>query len=105
LPNADDVITRVPAFTTLMGGAFNQDWEDDWDSAQDVFEAVLSGFPEFRRQLLDDLRLVERSCSSEEIDALLLALGSGFSPEIDAGCGARDWVRQLIARIDASFAV
>jgi hypothetical protein len=104
LQNSDDVITQVPAFTTLMGGAFNQDWEDDWDSAQDVFEAVLSGFPEFRRQLLDDLRLVERSCSSDEIDALLLALGSGFSPEVDAGLDARHWVGQLIARIDASFA-
>jgi len=101
----DDIVDRIPSFTTLMGGAFNQDWEDDWDSAQDVFDAVLTGYPEFRRQLLDDLRLVESSCSSDEIDALLLALGSGFSPEIDAGLDARDWVKQLISTIDASFAV
>jgi hypothetical protein len=65
-----DVNGRIPAFDTLMGGAVNQDWEDDWNNAGDVFDSVVDGPPAFRRQLLDDLRLIRRSCSSDEIDAL-----------------------------------
>ncbi|SDQ30016.1 hypothetical protein SAMN02800687_1292 [Curtobacterium sp. UNCCL20] len=86
-----------------MGGAFNQDWEDEWSSAEEVFASILSGYPEFRRQLLSDLRLIDDSCSGDEIDDLLLNLGSGFSPDIDAGMEAKAWVRSLSARVAASL--
>lgn len=88
-----------PAFDSLMGGAFNQDWKDDWGGVEEVLTAALDGFPATRKSLLLELIEIERTCSEEEVIALLEGMGSGFRPEVDAYTSAIGWIRHLIQRI------
>ncbi|RUQ09662.1 hypothetical protein D8M35_01725 [Curtobacterium sp. HSID17257] len=101
---------RVPSFADLMGGAFNQDWRDEWDSAEEIVTSVLGERTDQLRSMLKDLRRIDQVCSDDDIDLLLFSLGSGFSPETDWGMSPKGWVqdfevrleRELVARGDAS---
>jgi len=101
---------RVPSFANLMGGAFNQDWRNEWDSAEEIVTSVLGERTDQICSMLKDLRRIDQVCSDDDIDSLLFSLGSGFSPEMDWGMSPKGWVhdfevrleRELVARGDAS---
>lgn len=90
----------VPSFANLMGGAFNQDWRDEWDSAEEIVTSVLGERTDQLRSMLKDLRRIDRVCSDDDIDSLLFLLGSGFSPEADWGMSSKDWVQDLEVRLE-----
>ncbi len=90
----------VPSFANLMGGAFNQDWRDEWDSAEEIVTSVLGERTDQLRSMLKDLRRIDRVCSDDDIDSLLFSLGSGFSPEADWGMSSKDWVQDLEVRLE-----
>lgn len=93
---------RYPAFDSLMGGAFNQDWKDEWASVDEVLSEALDEFPATRSALLPELpELLEIRvrCREGDVIGLLESMGSGFRPEVDADMGALSWVEYLIRRI------
>lgn len=92
---------RYPAFDSLMGGAFNQDWKDEWSSVEEVLSEALDNYPETRSALLPELLQIQEACSEADVVDLLESMGSGFRPEIDAQVSALGWVDGLVKRINA----
>lgn len=92
---------RYPAFDSLMGGAFNQDWKDEWSSADEVLSEALDDYPATRSALLPELLRIRETCSEADLVDLLESMGSGFRPEIDAHLSALGWVDHLVKRINA----
>ncbi|MDM7887332.1 contact-dependent growth inhibition system immunity protein [Curtobacterium sp. RHCJP20] len=92
---------RYPAFDSLMGGAFNQDWRDEWSSVDEVLSEALDNYPATRSALLYELLRIRETCSEADVVDLLESMGSGFRPEIDAQLSALGWVDHLVERINA----
>ena len=90
---------RYPAFDSLMGGAFNQDWKDEWASVDEVLSEALDEFPATRSALLPELLEIRVQCREADMIGLLESMGSGFRPGVDADMGALSWVDYLIRRI------
>lgn len=84
-----------------MGGAFNQDWRDEWSSVDEVLSEALDDHPATRSALLSELRQIRETCSEADVVDRLESMGSGFRPEIDAYLSALGWVDRLVERIDA----
>lgn len=91
---------QYPAFDSLMGGAFNQDWKDEWASVDEVLSEVLDDVPAARRALLPELLEIRETCVAAHVVDLLESMGSGFQPEFDAHVSALGWVDHLIRRIN-----
>lgn len=89
-----------PAFDSLMGGAFNQDWKDEWSSVDEVLSEALDNYPGTRSALLPELLQIRETCSEADVVDLLESMGSGFRPEIDAQVSALGWVDRLVGRIN-----
>lgn len=92
---------QYPAFDALMGGAFNQDWKDEWSSVDEVLTEALDDFPATRRALLTELLQIRERCSEADVVNLLESMGSGFRPDVDAKVSALGWVDRLVRRINA----
>lgn len=92
---------QYPAFDALMGGAFNQDWKDEWSSVDELLTEALDEFPATRRALLTQLLQIRDSCSEADVVGMLESMGSGFRPEVDAQVSALGWVDRLVRRINA----
>jgi len=90
---------RYPAFDSLMGGAFNQDWRDEWSSVDEVLAEALDDFLATRNVLLPELLEIRANCTEADVVDLLESMGSGFRPEADVHAGALGWVEYLIRRI------
>ncbi|WP_223246579.1 contact-dependent growth inhibition system immunity protein [Curtobacterium sp. ER1/6] len=90
-----------PAFDSLMGGAFNQDWRDEWTSVDEVLSEAPADHPATRSALLSELLRIRETCSEADVVDLLESMGSGFRPEIDAHLNALGWVDRLVDRINA----
>lgn len=75
---------RYPAFDSLMGGAFNQDWRDEWSSVDEVLSEALADHPATRSALLSEPLRIRETCSEADVMDLLESMGSEFRPEIDA---------------------
>lgn len=82
-----------------MGGAFNQDWRDEWSSADDVLSEILDDYPMYRSRLLAELVSIRAKYDSAEIGKLIEMCGSGFIPEQNARVPAKRWIGELIERI------
>ncbi|MET3451572.1 contact-dependent growth inhibition system immunity protein [Curtobacterium sp. 1544] len=96
-----DASPEYPGFDALMGGAFNQDWKDEWSSVDEVLSEALDGFPATRRALLPELLQIRETCSEADVVELLESMSSGFRPEVDAQVSALGWVDRLVQRINA----
>lgn len=92
---------RYPAFDSLIGGAFNQDWQDEWSSVDEVLSEALDDHPATRNALLPELLQIRNTCSEADVADLLESMGSGFRPEIDVNLSALGWVDRLVERINA----
>jgi len=90
---------QYPAFDSLMGGAFNQDWRDEWPSVDHVLAEALDDFPATRNALLPELLEIRANCTEADVVDRLSSMGSGFRPEVDANVSALGWVDSLIRRI------
>jgi len=69
---------RYPAFDSLMGGAFNQDWRDEWSSVDEVLAEALDDFLATRNVLLPELLEIRANCTEADVVDLLESMGSGF---------------------------
>jgi hypothetical protein len=88
-----------PAFDSLMGGAFSQDWKDESSSANEVLSKALDGFPATRGALALELLDIRTICQETDVIHPLESIGSGFQPEVDADMSALGWVDYLVGRI------
>lgn len=95
-----NVLLKFPEFEQLMGGAFNQDWRDEWSSENEVLSELLDDYPTYRLRLLAELVSIQAKYDSAEIGELIQMCGSGFIPEQDAGVSAGKWIGELIERIE-----
>lgn len=82
-----------------MGGAFNQDWKDEWSSVDELLTEALDDLPATRRALLTELLEIRQRCSETDVVDLLESMGSGFRPEVEAQVSALGWVDRLGRRI------
>lgn len=95
------IVAPVPRLRFAHGGAFNQDWRDEWTSVDEVLSEALADHPATRSALLFELLRIRETCSEADVVDLLESMGSGFRPEIDAHLNALGWVHRLVDRINA----
>ena len=92
---------RTPAISSILSGAFHQDWQDDWDSAEDVWRTAIDHAP-FQQVLqldADSLLLIEHLHTDADVLRFISVNASGFSPRLDANQEPRKWLRTLHARV------
>ncbi|WFR68220.1 contact-dependent growth inhibition system immunity protein [Curtobacterium flaccumfaciens] len=92
---------RTPLISAILSGAFHQDWEDDWDSAEHAWHAAVDSAPQQQVSQLDteSALLVESLLADEDVRGFLSVNASAFSPELDARLSPRDWVLNLRGRV------
>ncbi|OII04051.1 hypothetical protein BIU96_08500 [Curtobacterium sp. MCBA15_008] len=92
---------RTPAISSILSGAFHQDWQDDWDSAEDVWRAAIDDAPSPQISQLDadSALLIEHLHTDADVLRFISVNASGFSPQLDAMREPRQWLRTLHARV------
>ncbi|WP_104105465.1 contact-dependent growth inhibition system immunity protein [Nocardioides sp. 616] len=85
---------RYPALWHFLGAYLHQDWRDQYSSPQEALLDLLDGDPEEAPALIDEIDDLTTSASTEELDDLIVELGSFYRPSRD-GRDAREWLNEL----------
>ncbi|WIB78202.1 contact-dependent growth inhibition system immunity protein [Curtobacterium sp. MCPF17_002] len=94
---------QTPVISSILSGAFHQDWKDDWDSAEDVWRTAIDHAPSQQIPQLDadSALLIEHLHTDADVLRFISVNASGFSPQLDANQEPREWLRMLRARVQA----
>jgi len=97
------VKARTPLISSILSGAFHQDWQDDWDSAEDVWRAAIDQAPLQQVSQLDadSAVLVEHLRTDADVLQFISVNYSGFSPKLDVNQEPSEWLQALRARVQA----
>ena len=84
-------LRKYPLVRNLLGAVFNQDWREDYDAVEDVYEDLLDD--ESSHVRLDRAEQIEAfvaARSEDEIDGVIRASQAGISPRVDLGMSGRE---------------
>ena len=92
---------RTPAISSILSGAFHQDWQGDWDSAEDVWRTAIDHAPSQQIPQLDadSALLIEHLHTDADVLRFISLNASGFSPQLDVNQEPRGWLRTLHAQV------
>lgn len=88
---------EYPKLAQLVGGGFNQDWQDIWGSPDQVVSMFAGTQPTAARLLGEIDRLVEQD--EESIRNVLTELGNGYD-FAGVGATAAGWLRSVATQVE-----
>ncbi|MGJ3508328.1 contact-dependent growth inhibition system immunity protein [Enemella sp. A6] len=88
--------SAFPELAQLVGGGFNQDYEDVFGTPHEVISQFTSS-PVFCARLPQEVERLEAE-HSDDIDEVLAALGNGYDYEA-AGLSAKEWLDEVLAQV------
>ncbi|WIB60862.1 contact-dependent growth inhibition system immunity protein [Curtobacterium sp. MCLR17_007] len=93
----DELTARFPRFWTLIGGYFNDDWRDDYETAEGVYDDALRRMTRSKVEQLDaELESIAVDFpTGDDVERLLDALGTGLDPLLDTGRTPAQWLEDL----------
>ena len=93
-------LRKHPLVRNLLSAVFNQDWRQDYDAVEDVYEDLLDDEPSHVR--LDRAEQIEAfvaARSEDEIDGVIRASQAGVSLRVDLGMSGREWLLAVLHRL------
>lgn len=83
----------------LLGAIFNQDWREDHDCVEEVYEDLLDGEPRHARLArAEQIEVFVPDRSEDEVDDVFRASGKGLRPRSDLGVSSREWLLAVVHR-------
>lgn len=81
----------------LLGAIFNQDWREDHDCVEEVYEDLLDGEPRHARLArAEQIEVFVADRSEDEVDDVFRASGKGLRPRSDLGVSSREWLLAVV---------
>lgn len=93
-------LKRYPLVRNLLGAVFNQDWREDYDGVEEVYDDVFDD--ETQQQRLERAEQIDAflaTHSEDEVDAIIHASATGIRPRFDLGVSGRDWLLSVSQRL------
>ncbi|MDM7887330.1 contact-dependent growth inhibition system immunity protein [Curtobacterium sp. RHCJP20] len=95
-------LREYPLVRNLLGAIFNQDWREEHDCVEEVYEDLLDGEPRHARLArAAQIEAFVANRSEDEVDDVFRASGTGRRPRSDLGVSSREWLLAVVQRLRA----
>jgi hypothetical protein len=93
-------LREYPLVRNLLGAVFNQDWREDYDCVEEVYEDLLDGEPQLARLArAEQIEAFVAQRSDNEVDDVIRASQTGIRPRSDLGVSGREWLLSPAQRL------
>ncbi|OII04053.1 contact-dependent growth inhibition system immunity protein [Curtobacterium sp. MCBA15_008] len=84
-------LSKHPLVRNLLSAVFNQDWREDYDAVEEVYEDLLDDEPShIRLDRAEQIEAFVAARSEDGIDEVIRARQAGISQRVDPGMSGRE---------------
>lgn len=93
-------LREYPLVRNLLSAVFNQDWREDYDRVEEVYEDILDDEPLVARLArAEQIEAFVATRSEDEVDDVIRASQTGIRPHSDLGVSGREWLLTVARRL------